>query len=186
MKLHRQRGPLPGGDRSENHTHKMALGIDGAVLMFLMSLSRHLNKIKNGSSYQKMIYEHHRYATMAYCEKLKIDDSLVELQSGSMVVITNIVIGNISATKYKQFASVKSYFEALDGGAATRCARGQGVEWEGEARAFDLSPSVESLAFIGGQPAIKPDKRSGDSHLIQVLPQTRIFSLCEHKQQQSA
>lgn len=73
--------------------------VDGAVLMFLMSLCRHLNKIKNGSSYQKMIYKHHRYATMAYCEKLKIDDSLVELQSGSMGVITNIVIGNISATK---------------------------------------------------------------------------------------
>uniref|UniRef100_A0ABD2W9K9 Uncharacterized protein n=1 Tax=Trichogramma kaykai TaxID=54128 RepID=A0ABD2W9K9_9HYME len=77
--------------------NKKVQSLDLENIMFLMSLSRH--KIENGSSYQKMIYKHHRYATMAYCEKLKIDDSLVKLQSGSMGVITNVVVGNISATK---------------------------------------------------------------------------------------
>ncbi|CAB0036374.1 unnamed protein product [Trichogramma brassicae] len=106
---------IPFIDSFENRIKKLAK-VDGAVLMFLMSLSRHLNKIKNGSSYQKMIYEHHRYATMAYCEKLKIDDSLVELQSGSMVVITNIVIGNISATKVLNLAPERhlEFFQERD------------------------------------------------------------------------
>uniref|UniRef100_A0ABD2WAA5 DUF4218 domain-containing protein n=1 Tax=Trichogramma kaykai TaxID=54128 RepID=A0ABD2WAA5_9HYME len=43
-------------------------------------------------SYHKLIYKHRRYTTKAYAEKLKINDSFIELQSGCKGVITNIVV----------------------------------------------------------------------------------------------
>lgn len=45
---------------------------------------------ENCKNYEKLIHKKRRYTTMKYCENLKINDSMIELDNGMKGVITNI------------------------------------------------------------------------------------------------